>query len=68
MHWYKSPTVFYWRYATRLKPTLVDIGHFLLLPLFVNQQMVKRNSNGRIVIKSYDTDVLLLSLHFYSTL
>jgi hypothetical protein len=28
MHWYKSPTVFYWRYATRLKPKLVDIGHF----------------------------------------
>jgi hypothetical protein len=34
--------------------------------MFVNQQMVKRNSNGRIVIKSSDNDVLLLSLHFYS--
>jgi hypothetical protein len=28
--------------------------------------MAKRNSNGRIVIKSSDNDVLLLSLHFYS--
>jgi hypothetical protein len=34
--------------------------------MFVNQQMVKRNSNGRILIKSSDNDVLLLSLHFYS--
>jgi hypothetical protein len=34
--------------------------------MFVNQQMAKRNSNGRIVIKSSDNDVLLLSLHFYS--
>ena len=34
--------------------------------MFVNQQMVKKNSNGRIVIKSSDNDVLLLSLHFYS--
>jgi hypothetical protein len=34
--------------------------------MFVNQQMAKRNSNGRIVIKSSDDDVLLLSLHFYS--
>ena len=34
--------------------------------MFVNQQMVKGNSNGRIVIKSSDTDGLLLSLHFYS--
>jgi hypothetical protein len=28
--------------------------------------MVKRNSNGQIVIKSSDNDVLLLSLQFYS--
>jgi hypothetical protein len=34
--------------------------------MFVNQQMAKRNSNWRIVIKSSDNDVLLLSLHFYS--
>ena len=38
----------------------------ILQSMFVNQQMVKRNSNGRIVIKSSDNDVLLLSLHFYS--
>jgi hypothetical protein len=38
----------------------------ILQSMFVNQQMVKRNSNGRIVIKSFDNDVLLLSLHFYS--
>jgi hypothetical protein len=37
-----------------------------LQSMFVNQQMVKRNSNGRVVIKSSDNDVLLLSLHFYS--
>ena len=34
----------------------------ILQSMFVNQQMVKRNSNGRIVIKSSDNDVLLLSL------
>ena len=34
--------------------------------MFTNQQMVKRNSKARIVIKSSDTDVLLLYLHFYS--
>jgi 5'-3' exonuclease len=38
----------------------------ILQSMFVNQQMVKSNSNGRIVIKSSDNDVLLLSLHFYS--
>ena len=32
--------------------------------MFVNQQMVKRNSNGRIVIKSSDNDVLLLYLYY----
>ena len=34
--------------------------------MLTNQQMVKRNSNGWIVIKSSDNNVLLLSLHFYS--
>ena len=38
----------------------------ILQSMFVYQQIVKRNSNGRIVIKSSDNDVLLLSLHFYS--
>jgi hypothetical protein len=38
----------------------------ILQSMLVNQQMAKRNSNGRIVIKSSDNDVLLLSLHFYS--
>jgi hypothetical protein len=42
------------------------VGNYTLQSMFVNQQMVKRNSNGQIVIKSSDNDVLLLSLHFYS--
>jgi hypothetical protein len=36
----------------------------ILQSMFVNQQMVKKNSNGRIVIKSSDNDVLLLSLYY----
>jgi hypothetical protein len=52
----KSRTVSSWELCTRI----------ILQSMFVNQQMVKRNSNGRLVIKSSDNDVLLLSLHFYS--
>ena len=52
----KSRTVSSWEICTRI----------ILQSMFVNQQMVKRNSNGPIVIKSCDNDVLLLSLHFYS--
>ena len=52
----KSRTVSGWELCTRI----------ILQSMFVNQQMAKRNSNGRIVIKSSDNDVLLLSLHFYS--
>jgi hypothetical protein len=40
----------------------VKVWYFVVFCL----RMVKRNSNGRIVIKSSDNDVLLLSLHFYS--
>jgi hypothetical protein len=41
----------------------LGIMHSNYPPVYVvNQQMVKRNSNGRILIKSSDNDVLLLSL------
>jgi hypothetical protein len=43
----KSRTVSSWELCIRI----------ILQSMFVNQQMVKRNSNGRIVIKSSDTDV-----------
>ena len=37
----------------------------ILQSLFANEQLIKSNSRGRIVIKSSDTDVLLLCIRYF---